>query len=212
MKAYSIDLRRKIVDAIERGMPKAQAARSFAGGISAVKRYATKARRGEPLEPAKAPGKPPKMDERVGKLLEEDLKERPFVTLRQRCDYVEAISGVCVSRSTMCRAMAKIGSTRKRGTSRHRARRVPKGRLAGDGIWGGRPRAVGVLKDEMGVHTSLAPLYGYSPKGRRVHLQVPRNRGSNTTLLASMTLLGGMGETMVVEGSTNREVFEAYVG
>jgi hypothetical protein len=56
------------------------------------------------------------------------------------------------------------------------------------------------------VHTSLAPLYGYSPKGQRVHLQVPRNRGSNTTLLASMTL-GGMGETIAVEGSTNREVF-----
>ena len=49
------------MDAIERGMPKAQAARTFAGGISAVKRYATKARRGGPLEPAKAPGKPPKM-------------------------------------------------------------------------------------------------------------------------------------------------------
>jgi transposase len=63
----------------------------------------------------------------------------------------------------------------------------------------------------MGVHTSLAPLYGYSPKGERVRLQVPRNRGKNTTLLASITLLGGMGETMVVEGSTNREVFEAYV-
>jgi transposase len=67
-----------------------------------------------------------------------------------------------------------------------------------------------VFVDEMGAHTSLAPLYGYSRKGERVHLQVPRNRGTNTTLLASMTL-GGMGETMAVEGSTNREVFEAYV-
>jgi transposase len=67
-----------------------------------------------------------------------------------------------------------------------------------------------VFVDEMGVHTSLAPLYGYSPKGERVHLQVPRNRGSNTTLLASMTL-GGMGETLALECSTNREVFEAYV-
>ena len=67
-----------------------------------------------------------------------------------------------------------------------------------------------VFVDEMGAHTSLAPLCGYSPKGQRVHLQVPRNRGSNTTLLASM-ILGGMGETMAVEGSTNREVFEAYV-
>ena len=42
-------------------------------------------------------------------------------------------------------------------------------------------------------------------------LQVPRNRGKNTTLLASITLLGGMGEPMAVEGSTNQEVFEAYV-
>ena len=67
-----------------------------------------------------------------------------------------------------------------------------------------------VFVDEMGLHTSLAPLYGYSRKGERVHLRVPRNRGSNTTLLASMTL-GGMGETLAVEGSTTQEVFEAYV-
>lgn len=64
--------------------------------------------------------------------------------------------------------------------------------------------------DEMGVHTSLAPLYGYSRKGERVRLKVPRNRGRNTTLLAAMTL-DGMGETMAVEGSTNQEVFETYV-
>ena len=74
-----------------------------------------KAQKGEPLEPGKAPGKRPKMDERVGKLLEEDLKERPFVTLSERCEYVEAISGISVSRSTMCRSIARIGSTRKKG-------------------------------------------------------------------------------------------------
>jgi transposase len=63
----------------------------------------------------------------------------------------------------------------------------------------------------MGVHTSLAPVYGYSLRGERLRLKVPRNRGKNTTLLASITLLGGMGETMAVEGSTDREVFESYV-
>jgi transposase len=115
MKAYSEDLRQKIVDAIERGMPKVEAARTFGVGISTVKRYASKAPRGESLEPGKAPGKRPKIDEKVRKLLEEDLHERPFLTLRQRCDYVEAISGVSVSRSTMCRAIARIGSTRKKG-------------------------------------------------------------------------------------------------
>ena len=115
MKAYSKDLREKIVDAIGRGMPKAQAARTFGIGISTVKRYASKAQRGEPLEPGKAPGKRPKMDERLSKLLKEDLKERPFATLQERCDYVKAISGLSVSRSTMCRAIARIGSTRKKG-------------------------------------------------------------------------------------------------
>jgi transposase len=115
MKAYSEDLRQKIVDAIQRGMPKAQAARTFGVGISTVKRYATKAEKGETLEPGKAPGKRPKMDERVSKLLKADLEERPFVTLRERCEYVGAMSGVSVSRSTMCRFIARIGSTRKKG-------------------------------------------------------------------------------------------------
>lgn len=67
-----------------------------------------------------------------------------------------------------------------------------------------------VFVDEMGVHTSLAPLYGYSRKGERVHLQVPRNRGPNTTLLASITL-SELGEALAIEGSTNKAVFEAYV-
>ncbi len=81
MKAYSEDLRKKIVDAIEqRGMSKAQAAKTFGLGISTIKRYASKARRGEPLTPGTAPGKRPKMDEKVRKLLEEDLHERPLVT------------------------------------------------------------------------------------------------------------------------------------
>ena len=103
------------MDAIERGMPKAQSARTFGVGISTLKRYAAKAQRGESLEPGKAPGKPPKIEEPVRKLLEGDLKERPFATLRERCEYVGAVSGVSVSRSTMCRAIARIGSTRKKG-------------------------------------------------------------------------------------------------
>ena len=50
-----------------------------------------------------------------------------------------------------------------------------------------------VFVDEMGLHTSLAPLYGYAPKGERLRLSVPRNRGPNTTLLSSMTIEGVWG-------------------
>jgi transposase len=67
-----------------------------------------------------------------------------------------------------------------------------------------------VFVDECGTHTSLAPVYGYSPKGEPLKLSVPRNRGKNTTLLASITV-EGMGPSMAVEGSTTKEVFEAYL-
>jgi hypothetical protein len=67
-----------------------------------------------------------------------------------------------------------------------------------------------VFVDEMGTNTSLAPLYAYSPKGRRAYAEVPRNRGKNTTLLASMSL-EGMGACLAVEGATSTTIFESYV-
>ena len=115
MSGYSEDLRRRIVSAVERGMSKARAARTFCVSLSSVKRYVNKADRGEPLAPKKRPGSAPKLDEKARKLLEDDLQERPYLTLRDRRDYIEAITGLSVSRSTMCRAIARIGSTRKKG-------------------------------------------------------------------------------------------------
>ncbi len=51
--------------------------------------------------------------------------------------------------------------------------------------------------------------YARAPKGERAYGSVPRNRGKNTTLLASMSI-EGMGAAMAVEGSTTAKVFEAY--
>ncbi len=67
-----------------------------------------------------------------------------------------------------------------------------------------------VFVDEMGTHTSLAPLYAYAPVGERAFFEIPRNRGKNTTLLSSLHS-GGMGPSMAVEGATTARVFETYV-
>ena len=83
MNGYSEDLRRRILSAVERVMSKAQAARTFGVSLSSVKRYVDKADRGESLAPKKSPGSAPKLDvEKANKLLEDDLKERPFATSR----------------------------------------------------------------------------------------------------------------------------------
>ncbi len=115
MSGYSVDLRSRIVAAVEGGMSKARAARTFSVSLSSVKRYVNKAARGESLAPKKRPGSAPKLDAKAMKLMEGDLHERPFVSLQERCDYIEAITGVSVSRSTVCRAIARIGPTRKKG-------------------------------------------------------------------------------------------------
>jgi transposase len=67
-----------------------------------------------------------------------------------------------------------------------------------------------VFVDECGTHTSMTRRYARAPKGERAYGKVPRNRGKNTTLIASLSL-EGMGEAVVFEGATTKETFEAYV-
>jgi transposase len=67
-----------------------------------------------------------------------------------------------------------------------------------------------VFIDESGFHTSMRRLRARAPRGERAYGKVPRNRGKNQTLIASITLEGGMGEAISIEGSTDAELFEAY--
>ena len=121
MNGYSEDLREKIVAAVGRGISKSQAARTFGVSLSSVKRYVKKADHGESLAPKKSPGSAPKLDETATKLLQADLKRRPFATLQERRDHIHALTGLSVSRSTICRAIARIGSSRKKGDDPRRS-------------------------------------------------------------------------------------------
>ncbi len=67
-----------------------------------------------------------------------------------------------------------------------------------------------VLKDESGTHVSMDRLRSRAPRGVRAYGKVPKNRGKNLTLIASMSLYG-MGESMCIEGATDAQAFEAYV-
>ena len=114
MKAYSLDLRERIVAALRRGMSKAQAARTFGVGATSVKRYVSLAQQGRSLEPGKAPGKESKLGESGMRLLEEDLHERPTVTYENRAQLLHRLVGIEVSKATVCRAIRPLGYTRKK--------------------------------------------------------------------------------------------------
>jgi transposase len=118
LRAYSEDLRKKIVEALERGMPKIEATKTFGVGISSVKRYVAAARAGRSLAPKERPGSKPKLNETARRLLEADLRERPAATLPQRLpqrrEFLRRVAGVRVSDSTVSRMLKRMGWTRKK--------------------------------------------------------------------------------------------------
>jgi transposase len=116
MKAYSEDLRLKVVEAVEqRGTSKSEAARLFGISLSSVKRYIRLATQGEPLTPRKGGGRPPIADDATRKLLEEDVRVRPAATIRERCRFLEKVAGKNLSEPTLRRLMKRMGFSRKKG-------------------------------------------------------------------------------------------------
>jgi len=115
MSAYSLDLREKIVESVKKGVPKAETARRFGVDRATVKRYCKLLDERGTLEPRKAPGKKPKLDEKARKLLLEDLRERPWATHSQRAEFLLAACGVSVSEATVCRTLGSLSHSRKKG-------------------------------------------------------------------------------------------------
>ena len=117
-RAYSADLRSRIVHAVEQeGMTLPQAAARFAVGLASVKRYLRQWRTTGDLTPRPHPGRPraipPAEHDRLVALLAAD----PDATLADYCARWEAETGVTVSRSTLCRAQRRVDWTVKKSPS-----------------------------------------------------------------------------------------------
>lgn len=114
MKAYSVDLRQKIAQAVGRGMTKAEAARVFGVGITSVKRYCQMAQAGG-FEPKPRLGKRASIRADQYPQLWEQLSEHDTATLQQHSDLWRERTGVVVSIWAMSRAIRKLGWSRKKG-------------------------------------------------------------------------------------------------
>jgi transposase len=116
MKAYSEDLRQKVVQTVhQRGTSKSEAARLFGISLSSVKRYTRLADRGESLTPRKGGGRPPIADDATRKLLEDDIRTRPAATVKERRHFLESFAGKSLSEVTLRRLLKRMGFSRKKG-------------------------------------------------------------------------------------------------
>jgi transposase len=115
MKAYSTDLRKKIVQSVKKGVSISETARRFGVNRSTVGRYLKRFNEEGSLIFKKTPGSRSKLDESAMRLLEEDIKSRTWATHKQRSEFLFAACSVEASETTIRRAIKKrLSHSRKK--------------------------------------------------------------------------------------------------
>lgn len=114
---YSLDLRRKIVQACERGTQSQREVAEFFGvSLSFVEALLGHYRRsGGELEPQRQrPGRHALLDEACQDKLRQWLHEQSDLTLRELIQRLHAATGIAVSEPTMSRVLQQMGMRRKK--------------------------------------------------------------------------------------------------
>ncbi len=114
MKAYSCDLREKVVAAVDRGVPRQRIAHEFDLDPSTIKRWLRLRRETGTLAPRAISGRPARLKMLLDAGLEVQLRAAPDATIAEQCAAWEAATGQPVSPTTMRRATRRLGWTRKK--------------------------------------------------------------------------------------------------
>jgi transposase len=116
MRAYSQDLRQRILRAVDQGQSRAEIIKTFAVSRSTIKRYLKLRRETGDVKPKAIPGRPSKKGAALQAGLLPQLEAHPDVTLAEHCQLWETTYGVQVSSATMSRAIRCLNWTRKKKT------------------------------------------------------------------------------------------------
>jgi transposase len=117
MNAYSKDLRLRVLEAVDRDLPRRQISELFGVSLSTIKRYLRRRRQGEDLEPKPSTGRKRRIlaTAEQKRALWKQLEENDEATLERHCQLWEERQGVRVSLATMSRAIReKLGWTLKK--------------------------------------------------------------------------------------------------
>jgi transposase len=210
MKAYSQDLRKRILDTVHRGDGSLrQIARRFLVSVSFVTRLLQLQRSTGSLEPRPhGGGNPAVLGPEDLEQLRELIRQQPDATLeelRQRL-------GVSCSLMTISRALRKLGLPRKKKIPRPQEQDRPdvqeRRREFSAKLAGLDPRRL-VFVDESGANTAMTRTYGRAPVGQRVYTNTP-GRWESITLTCGLRL-SGVTAPLAFKGATNTDIFETYV-
>jgi transposase len=114
MKAYSQDLRERVLRAVESGMLRAQIVKTLAISEATLKRYLKQRRQTGHVKAKAIPRRPAHKGAALQAGLLAQLEAHRDARLEDHCQQWEAEHGVPVSTATMSRAIRRLGWTRKK--------------------------------------------------------------------------------------------------
>jgi transposase len=116
MSAYSLDLRLKVLDAVDRGIPRKEVVRTSGVSMPTLERYLRRRRQSAGLAPGRSPDRTPSICASVEerRALWKQLEENNEATLERHCELWKTKRKVKVSISTVSRSVRKLGWTFKK--------------------------------------------------------------------------------------------------
>jgi len=145
MRAYSTDLKERLVRAVAEGQPMREAARRYNVAVNTVKRAVVQQRETGSLERKPIPGYPRRIGPEREAVLRARLEAASDATVLEHCAWWAEHQGQQLSEATMWRAIRRLGWTQNK---RHwqpanatRRRAPPGGRRLAGGRSPARPRA-----------------------------------------------------------------------
>ncbi len=115
MQAYSRDLRVRVLDALDGGMPRREVVRVFGVSSPTITRWRRRRRETGSLAPSQRPGPPGPLRAALRTGLLPQLEAHPDATLERHCTWWEQAHRVRVSHATMSRVITHdLGWPRKK--------------------------------------------------------------------------------------------------
>src|SRR4029078_5453482 len=114
MKAYSLDLRQRVLAAVDSGMPRAQVGATFAVILATIKRLLARRRERGDLAPTPPPGRRRTILPAQHAAVWAQLEAHPDPTVETHARLWNAARGGAVSAWTVGRAIRRLGWTRKK--------------------------------------------------------------------------------------------------
>jgi len=108
-RAYSLDLRERLLRARDAGLSAAEVERTLGVSQSTQRRWRRRVAAKTGLVPRTSPGRPRAIGVDDEKTLRAQVSAHPDATLAAHCDRWAAAQGVRVSTATMSRALARLG-------------------------------------------------------------------------------------------------------